>query len=127
SRLSAKPSARRRSSCIAACRLTATPTSGGSRESETSEPTVRPSRSPSTSTVSTATPVGNRRIKARRSLIRELLGEQAAGQSAPGELRGVEELVDRLGNLGQPGGFLPEPRKPFRQLVPPPGRVELVC
>ena len=38
--------ASRRSSCMAACRLIATPTSGGSSESETRALTVRPRRSP---------------------------------------------------------------------------------
>ena len=39
----------------------------GSSDSETSEPTVRPSRWPSASTVTTATPAGTRRITVRSS------------------------------------------------------------
>src|SRR3954452_19198168 len=43
------------------------PTSGGSSDSETSEPTVVPNRWPSTATVTSATPAGKRRIAARSS------------------------------------------------------------
>ena len=67
SRLAANPPACRSSSCSAASRATEIPTSGGSSESESSVPMVRPSRSPSASTVTTATPEGKRRISARRS------------------------------------------------------------
>src|SRR3954462_14959173 len=44
-----------------------TPISGGSRESETSEETVTPIRSPSTSTLRIETPCGQSRISPRRS------------------------------------------------------------
>src|SRR4051794_34583598 len=44
-----------------------TPTSGGSSESETSEETVTPIRSPSTSTLRIETPCGQSRINPRRS------------------------------------------------------------
>ena len=67
SRLTANPPASRSSSCSAASRATEIPTSGGSRESETSVPTVNPRPSPSASTLTTATPAGNRRINARTS------------------------------------------------------------
>ena len=67
SRLTPKSPARRSSSWSAASCLTAKPTSGGSRESETSVPSVSPRRSPSRSTVMTATPAGNRRMTPRRS------------------------------------------------------------
>ena len=67
SMLTAKPPASRRSSCICACREIEMPTSGGSRDSETSALTVWPSRCPSTATVTTATPLGKRRMTSRRS------------------------------------------------------------
>ena len=43
------------------------PTSGGCRDSDTSEPTVSPKRSPSTAAVTTATGAGKRRITSRSS------------------------------------------------------------
>ena len=63
----AKPPAARSSSCSAACFAIEIPTSGGSSASGTSEATVRPSRSPSRSTVTTLTPAGWRRITSRSS------------------------------------------------------------
>ena len=72
SRLTAKAPDSRSSSCSAASRATEIPTSGGSRESETSVPTVNPRPSPSASTVTTATPAGNRCINTRTSPTGEL-------------------------------------------------------
>src|SRR5439155_1842923 len=129
SRLSAKLSARRSSSCIAAWRLTATPTSGGSSERETREPTVKPSRSPSTSTVRTATPAGKRRSSARSSsalLVGQLLGEQAAGEPAPGELGVVEKRFERFSEARQIRGFRLKTQKALGELCAPSRRVELV-
>ena len=62
--LTANAPASRRSSWSAAWRPTATPTSGGSRESETSETTVRPAFCPPASTVTTLTGWGTSRINA---------------------------------------------------------------
>src|SRR6266498_3209316 len=87
--LTTKPPARCRSSCIAASRAIETPTSGGSSESETSEPMVSPSRSPSRATVTTATPAGNRRMSA-----------VSASPVMETESRSVD-LVAELAALGQ--------------------------
>ena len=54
----AQPPASRSSSCIAASFEIAKPTSGGSSESETSEPIVSPSFCPPALTVTTQTPAG---------------------------------------------------------------------
>src|SRR6266540_7123221 len=88
--LTTKPPARCRNSCIAASRAIETPTSGGSSESETSEPTVNPRRSPSRSTVTTATPAGNRRMSA----------VSASRVAMESESRSVD-LVAELAALGQ--------------------------
>src|SRR5438067_290599 len=66
-RLTPNAPGRRSSSWSAASRRTAKPTSGGSSESGIKVPTVSPTRSPSRSTPTIATPAGNRRISPRSS------------------------------------------------------------
>ena len=67
SRLAAQLPARRIGSCEDDSFPIEIPTSGGCSESETSEPTVSPKRSPSSSVVTTATGAGKRRITSRSS------------------------------------------------------------
>jgi len=67
SRLAVQPSARRIGSCDEESLPIEMPTSGGVKESETSEPTVNPKRSESSSVVTTATGAGKRRIVSRSS------------------------------------------------------------
>src|SRR5215218_5079360 len=65
--LTAKEPASRSSSCSAACCPRATPTSGGSSESDTSESRVSPAACPPALTVTTLTGAGTSRINALSS------------------------------------------------------------
>src|SRR2546423_14401909 len=65
------------------------PTSGGSRESETSELTVNPARRPPASATTTETPVGQRRKSARCSAPRS----STVPRLAEGQLRPSVGLV----------------------------------
>src|SRR3954452_6015626 len=66
-----------------------TPTSGGSSESETSEETVTPIRSPSTSTLRIETSRGQSRIKPRRSspVVMAENATETACEGGGGEIR----------------------------------------
>ena len=95
-----------------------TPISGGSRESETSEETVTPIRSPSTSTLRIETPCGQSRIRPRRSspvVIAENATERER-ESGGGEIRthGAREAQRsvrlRLGRVSDLGRTLLEVR-----------------
>src|SRR5512147_569503 len=86
-----------------------TPTSGGSSDSETRDPTVIPNRCPSTATVTTATPAGKRRMAARSS------SPRATGRSygrpcgaldrevAAGERLGGGRIAARLAQVAEGG------------------------
>src|SRR3954451_24331186 len=90
-----------------------TPTSGGSSESETSEETVTPIRSPSTSTLRIESPCGQSRINPRRSspvVIAENATEPAC-EGRGGEIRpqGARRLR----------GFQDLPARPLRHPAAP--------
>src|SRR5207244_8483985 len=67
SRLADQPPARRIGSCEEDSLPIEMPTSAGSSDNETNEPTVSPNRSPSSAVVTTATGAGKRRITSRSS------------------------------------------------------------
>src|SRR5919201_1184462 len=95
SRLTPKAPARRSSSCSAASRRIAKPTSGGAIESGIRVPIVKASRSPSRSTLTTATPAGNRRIRSRRcSPLASTSGDLRCGLVLAAEPVAVQDRVE---------------------------------
>src|SRR5204862_8096001 len=94
------------------------PTRGGSSDSVTTGPIVSPNRSPSTSTVTTATPEGNDRTRprsspARSTILAELLREQPARERVPRELAVAEELLQSRRHerkVNRHDGERPKPR-----------------
>ena len=112
----AQPPASRRSSWSAAWREIEKPTSGGSSESATSEPTVSPSRWPPASTVTTATPAGKRPRSARsssesaiagscqaRGLTRRGLSRRRAVRNPAGSRRAAGKVCEAMSVTGVPG------------------------